>query len=70
MEVFLSGVSIVLFIFGTILMLSPGVFEKLSKGTNKVLFTIDDKIPTLRKPLGILLFAASIFLWYIALYKA
>jgi len=40
MEVFLSTVSIFLFIFGAILMLSPGFIEKLSKETNKVLFTI------------------------------
>jgi len=69
MEAFLSIVSIVFFIFGALLMLSPKSIENISKTTNKVLFNLDDKIHVVRRPFGILLFAISIFLWYIALHK-
>ena len=69
MEVFLGIASIFFLIFGAMLLLSPKTVERISKATNRVLFNLDDKIPLARTPLGILLLAISIFLWYIVLHK-
>ncbi|NQU95195.1 MAG: hypothetical protein HQ549_03055 [Candidatus Omnitrophica bacterium] len=69
MEVFLGIASIFFLIFGAMLLLSPNIVERISKATNKVLFNLDDKIQSTRRPLGILLLAISIFLWYTALHK-
>ena len=70
MEVtFLGIAAIAFFIVGALLLLSPGIVEKLAKVTNRVLFSLDDKIPRVRRPVGIFLLAVSIFLWYIALWE-
>lgn len=69
MEIFLVTATILFFIAGTLLLLSPKTVEKIANATNRVLFTLDDKIPSLRKPLGILFLAITIYLWYILLYK-
>lgn len=69
MELFLLVSVGILFVAGSLLLLSPAFFKKITDVTNKVLFTLDDKIPVLRKPLGIFFLAATIYLWYILLYK-
>jgi len=70
MEVFFLGIAaIVFFIVGALLFLSPGIVEKLAKTTNRILFSLDDKIPRVRRPLGVFLLATSIFLWYITLWE-
>ncbi len=69
MELFLLISTGVLFVAGSLLLLSPGAIKRITDATNKVLFTLDDKIPVLRKPLGILFLAVTIYLWYILLYE-
>lgn len=69
MEIFLLISVGVLFIAGILLLLSPRAFKRISDATNKVIFVLDDKLPMLRKPLGILFLAATIYLWYILLYE-
>ena len=69
MEIFLIISAGVFFIFGALFMLSPKAVEAISSMTNKVLFTLDDKFPLLRRPLGILFLAVTVYLWYVVLYK-
>lgn len=69
MELFLRIAAGIFFAAGTLLLLSPQTIEKISKATNKALFTLDDKIPAMRRPLGIFFLAVTIYLWYILLYK-
>ena len=69
MEMFLVVSAGVFFIFGVLFMLSPKTVELISKTTNKVLFTLDDKFPLLRRPLGILFLIITIYLWYVVLYN-
>lgn len=57
------------FTFGVLFMLSPKAVEVICKTANKVLFTLDDRFPVLRKPLGIFFLATTIYLWYVILYK-
>ena len=66
---FLIVASLIFLIFGSMLLLSPETFTKISKSTNRVLFSLDDKINAIRRPIGILLLVLTIFLWYIALWK-
>jgi hypothetical protein len=68
MEIFLVVAALVFFIFGTLLLLSPESVVKLSTTTNKVLFSLDEKIPKLRRPIGIFFLVLTIYLWYVALY--
>ncbi len=70
MEIFLVTSVGILFIAGSFLLLLPAGAKKIADLTNKVLFTLDDKIPVLRKPLGILFLITAIYLWYVVLYKA
>jgi hypothetical protein len=69
MELFLVVAAAVLFIAGSLLLLSPKTIENMSKVMNKALFSLDEKIPVLRRPLGIFFLAITIYLWYILLYK-
>jgi uncharacterized membrane protein len=69
MEAFLAVIAVVLFVSGSLFMLSPASVEKISKATNRALFNLDDKIQTVRRPLGISLFLTAIFLLYVALYS-
>lgn len=68
MELFLIGAALLFFIFGTLLLLSPESVIRLSSVTNKVLFSLDERVPRMRRPLGIMFLAITIFLWYVALY--
>ena len=68
MEIFLILAALLCFIFGSLLLLSPESVVKISNMTNKVLFTVDERIHNIRRPLGIMFLAVTIFLWYIALY--
>ena len=54
-----------LFIFGVLLLLSPKTVQDISAATNKALFTLEDRIPKLRRPLGIFLLLSVIYLWYL-----
>lgn len=69
MELFLIVSACIFFIFGVLFILSPKAVEIICRTANKVLFTLDDKFPALRKPLGIFFLAMTIYLWYIILYK-
>lgn len=69
MATLLGITALIFFIAGTLLLLSPKSFESITKLTNKLLFNMDDKIPVLRRPLGIFFLALCIYLWYIALYE-
>lgn len=66
MEIFLIVVALVFLIFGSLLLLSVESVVRITNLTNRVLFNIDDKIHTWRRPLGIVLLALSIFSWYVA----
>lgn len=68
MEMFLIVSAGVFFIFGVLFMLSPKAVEVIFGITNKVIFTLDDKFPLLRRPLGILFLVITIYLWYVVLY--
>ena len=72
MELFLIIVSLIFLVFGSLLLLSPAAMEKIVNFINRLnraVFTMDVKIPTWRRPLGIILLALTIFFWYIALVK-
>ncbi len=65
MEMFLIVAALVFLIFGLLLLLSVESVVKITNLTNRVLFNIDDKIHTWRRPLGIAFLALSIFSWYV-----
>jgi hypothetical protein len=69
MELFLLVCAGVFFVAGSLLLLSPGLVTGIADTINKVIFTLDDKIPLLRKPLAIIFMVAAIYLWYILWYK-
>lgn len=69
MELFLLIATGIFFVAGVLLLLSPKTVEKISRTTNKVLFSLDDKIPVMRRPLGIIFLAVTIYLWYVLLHK-
>ena len=66
MEIFLIVVALIFLIFGSLLLLSVESVVRINNLTNRVLFSIDDKIHAWRRPLGIVLLALSIFSWYVA----
>ncbi len=66
MEIFLMVAALIFLIFGSLLLLSVESVVRINNLTNRVLFNIDDKIHTWRRPLGIVLLALSIFSWYVA----
>lgn len=70
MELFLMIASMLFLIFGTLLLLSPSAFEKVSNFLNrKAFFVSEDKVEnvsTIRRAVGISLLALSIILWYIS----
>jgi len=68
LETFLIVAAVIFFIFGSLLLLSPVTVEKICNLLNQVLFTVDNKIHTLRRPLGIVLLGLTILLWYIVLW--
>ena len=67
MEIFLIVAALVLLVFGSLLLLSVESVVRISNLTNKVMFSIDEKMRTWRRPLGIVFLALSIFSWYCAL---
>lgn len=69
MELFLVVAALIFLVIGSLLLLAPETVEKIAKLTNRVLFTVDDKIHAWRRPLAIALLALSIFCWYVALSK-
>ncbi len=66
MEIFLIVAALVFLVFGSLLLLSVESVTRITNLTNRVLFNIDDKMHTWRRPLGIALLALSIFSWYVA----
>ena len=66
MEIFLIVAALVFLIFGSLLLLSIESVVRITNLTNQVLFNIDDKIHTWRRPLGVIFLALSIFSWYVA----
>ncbi|MEA3347347.1 MAG: hypothetical protein U9Q21_04615 [Candidatus Auribacterota bacterium] len=66
MELFSVVAAMVFLVFGSLLLLSPESIKKIEKVTNKVIFTIDKKVHSLRRPLGVALLGLSIYLWFIA----
>lgn len=66
-EIFVANCALVFLIVGSVLMLSPELFKKISDFFNRTIASIDDIM--LRRPVGILFLGISIFLWYVALYK-
>ena len=72
MEIFLIIAALIFLVFGSLLLLSPAAMEKIANFINRLnraVFTMDVKIPTWRRPLGIILLALTIFCWYVALVK-
>jgi len=69
MELFLLVSTGILFVAGSLLLLSPRAIKRITDATNKALFTLDYKIPVLRRSLGIFFLVVTIYLWYILLYK-
>lgn len=69
MEIFAIIATLIFLVFGSILLLSPESFKKISDATNRVLVTLDSKVPRMRRPIGIFFLVLCIFLWYIALSK-
>lgn len=69
MELFLLVCAGAFFIAGSLLLLSPDLVKSIADAINKVIFTLDDKIPLLRRPLALLFMVAAIYLWYILWYK-
>jgi len=69
MELFLLVCAGAFFVTGALLLLSPGLVTGIADTINRVIFTLDDKIPLLRKPLAIVFMVAAIYLWYILWYK-
>ncbi len=65
MGIFLIVAALVLFIFGSLLLLSVESVIRITNLTNQVLFNIDEKIHAWRRPLGIVFLAVSIFSWYV-----
>jgi hypothetical protein len=69
MEIFLIITALLFLISGSLLLLSPQTFIRISDVTNKVLINIDAKIHVWRRLPGILFLLVSIFLWYIGFKK-
>ena len=69
MEIFLIVAALVFLIFGSLLLLSIESVIRITNLTSRVLFNIDDKIHTWRRPLGVAFLALSIFSLYVALTK-
>ena len=69
MEIFLIVAALVFLIFGSLLLLSIESVIRITNLTSRVLFNIDDKIHTWRRPLGVMFLALSIFSWYVAFTK-
>ncbi len=65
MELFLIFAALAFLIFGSLLLLSAESVVRINNFSNRVLFNIDDKIHTWRRPLGIVFLALSIFAWYV-----
>ncbi len=65
METFLIVAALAFLIFGSLLLLSAESVIRIANLTNRVLFNIDDKIHTWRRPLGIAFLALSIFSLYV-----
>jgi hypothetical protein len=66
MEVFLFCTSLLFLVFGSMLLLTPKAVERIASATNKVLFTLDTRVHTWRRPMGITLLILTIVLWFIA----
>ena len=66
MNLFLIAASLIFLLFGSLLLLSPDVVIKLLEISNRVLFSVDERIRNYRRPLGILFLAITIYLWYVA----
>lgn len=69
MLTFLTFATAVLFIAGILLLVSPGTIKKVSDILSKNVFSIDERMPDMRKPLGIIFLILAILLWYIVLRK-
>lgn len=69
MELFLLVCAGAFFVAGSLLLLSPGLVKRIADAINTVIFTLDDKIPLLRRPLAVIFMVAAIYLWYILWYK-
>ncbi len=65
MELFLTFAALAFLIFGSLLLLSVESVVRINNLSNRVLFNIDNKIHTWRRPLGIVFLALSIFSWYV-----
>ena len=65
MEIFLIVAALVFFTFGLLLLLSVKSVVRITNLTNRVLFNIDDKVHTWRRPLGVMFLVLSIFLWHV-----
>jgi len=65
MELLFIVAALAFLIFGLLLLLSAESVVRINNLANRVLFNIDDKIHTWRRPLGIVFLALSIFSWYV-----
>jgi uncharacterized BrkB/YihY/UPF0761 family membrane protein len=69
MEIFLIIATVVLFVFGVLLLLSPETVLKVSAFLNRVICPVDEEVRRWRRPIGIFFLALTIFLWYVILWK-
>ncbi len=65
MELFLIFAALAFLIFGSLLLLSVESVVRINNLSNRVLFNIDNKIHTWRRPLGTVFLGLSIFSWYV-----
>jgi len=68
-NILLAVLAIVFLVSGSMLLISFGAFKRISDITNKLLFTLDDKLGQIRRPVGLFFLALAIFLWYVAWWK-
>ncbi len=69
MEIFLIFATILFLVFGSILLLTPETFEKIARLANQLVFRMDEKVHSWRRPMGIMFLILAIFLWFVVMSK-
>jgi uncharacterized protein YjeT (DUF2065 family) len=69
MKTVLIGSSVVLFIFGIILLIRPDVEKKISDWLNRTLISVEDKMRSSNKLSGILLMVLGVVVYLLAVKK-
>ena len=69
MKTVLIGSSVVLFIFGIILLIRPDVEKKISDWLNRTMISVEDKMRSSNKLSGILLMVLGVVVYLLAVKK-